>query len=87
MIGGEGERKTLRIVAWYAQAWNGGGSVDFLRHKVEVLRRHCDTVGRDQLDIESRPTATSCCATIGLRRSMPADSTAIRPPIPQQSGQ
>jgi len=52
MIGGEGEKKTLRTVARYAQAWNGGGKVDFLRHKVEVLRRHCSEVGRDPLDIE-----------------------------------
>lgn len=52
MIGGEGEKKTLRTVATYAQGWNGGGSVDFLRHKIEVLRRHCDAVGRDPLEIE-----------------------------------
>jgi len=52
MVGGEGERKTLRTVARYAQGWNAGGSVEHLRHKVEVLRRHCEAVGRDPLDIE-----------------------------------
>jgi alkanesulfonate monooxygenase SsuD/methylene tetrahydromethanopterin reductase-like flavin-dependent oxidoreductase (luciferase family) len=52
MIGGEGEKKTLRTVATYAQGWNGGGGVDFLRHKVEVLERHCEAVGRDPLEIE-----------------------------------
>lgn len=52
MIGGEGEKKTLRTVARYAQAWNGGGSVEFLRHKVAVLRQHCEAVGRDPLEIE-----------------------------------
>jgi alkanesulfonate monooxygenase SsuD/methylene tetrahydromethanopterin reductase-like flavin-dependent oxidoreductase (luciferase family) len=52
MIGGEGERKTLRTVARYAQAWNGGGAVDFLRHKADVLRRHCEAVDRDSLEIE-----------------------------------
>jgi len=52
MVGGEGERKTLRTVARYAQGWNAGGSVEHLRHKVEVLRRHCDDVGRDPLEIE-----------------------------------
>ncbi len=52
MIGGAGERKTLRTVARYADMWNAMGPVDFLRHKVEVLRRHCDEVGRDFGEIE-----------------------------------
>jgi len=47
MIGGSGERKTLRTVARYADQWNAMGSVEKLRHKVEVLRGHCDAVGRD----------------------------------------
>ena len=52
MIGGSGERKTLRSVAQYADMWNAMGSVEKLRHKVSVLRTHCDTVGRDFGDIE-----------------------------------
>lgn len=52
MIGGSGERKTLRTVARYADTWNAMGEVDFLRHKVEVLKRHCDEVGRDPSQIE-----------------------------------
>jgi alkanesulfonate monooxygenase SsuD/methylene tetrahydromethanopterin reductase-like flavin-dependent oxidoreductase (luciferase family) len=52
MIGGSGERKTLRTVARYADMWNAMGSVDKLRHKVEVLREHCATVGRDPDEIE-----------------------------------
>ncbi len=52
MIGGEGEKKTLKTVARYAQAWNGNGSIDHLRHKIEVLERHCASVGRDPLEIE-----------------------------------
>lgn len=52
MIGGSGERKTLRTVAAYADMWNAMGEVDFLRHKVDVLRRHCDEVGRDPAEIE-----------------------------------
>jgi len=52
MIGGEGERKTLRTVARYADAWNAGGSVAHLRHKLSVLERHCEAVGRDPLEIE-----------------------------------
>ncbi|MDX6317763.1 MAG: hypothetical protein QOD35_1163 [Nocardioidaceae bacterium] len=51
LIGGGGEKKTLRLVAKYAQACNlfGGGE---LEHKLEVLRRHCDDVGRDYDEIE-----------------------------------
>lgn len=52
MIGGSGERKTLRSVARHADMWNGMGSVDFLARKIEVLRRHCDEVGRDFGEIE-----------------------------------
>jgi len=52
LIGGDGEKKTLHTVAKYADAWNTGGDVDFVRHKDEVLRRWCDEVGRDQAEIE-----------------------------------
>jgi alkanesulfonate monooxygenase SsuD/methylene tetrahydromethanopterin reductase-like flavin-dependent oxidoreductase (luciferase family) len=52
MIGGSGERKTLRTVARYADMWNAMGSVEKLRHKEEVLRRHCEEVGRDESQIE-----------------------------------
>jgi F420-dependent oxidoreductase-like protein len=47
-IGGSGERRTLRTVARWADHWNySGGDPDELRHKLEVLRRHADEVGRD----------------------------------------
>jgi alkanesulfonate monooxygenase SsuD/methylene tetrahydromethanopterin reductase-like flavin-dependent oxidoreductase (luciferase family) len=52
MIGGSGERKTLRSVARYADMWNAMGTAEMLRRKVEVLRRHCDEVGRDFAEIE-----------------------------------
>ncbi len=52
MIGGGGEKKTLRSVARYADMWNGMGSAAKLAHKIEVLRRHCDEVGRDFAEIE-----------------------------------
>lgn len=52
LIGGSGERKTLRTVAKYADMWNAMGTADVLRHKVDVLRRHCDDVGRDFGQIE-----------------------------------
>jgi alkanesulfonate monooxygenase SsuD/methylene tetrahydromethanopterin reductase-like flavin-dependent oxidoreductase (luciferase family) len=52
MIGGSGEKKTLRTVARYADFWNAMGPVDVMRHKIEVLRRHCEDVARDPAAIE-----------------------------------
>ena len=52
MIGGSGERKTLRSVARYADMWNAMGLPEVMRHKDEVLRAHCEAVGRDQAEIE-----------------------------------
>jgi len=51
MIGGSGERKTLRLVAQYAQACNLFAGPD-LAHKLEVLREHCEAAGRDYDQIE-----------------------------------
>lgn len=52
MIGGSGEKKTLRTVAKYADIWNAMGPLDLMRHKIDVLREHCDAVGRDPSGIE-----------------------------------
>jgi len=52
MIGGGGEKKTLRTVATYAQGWNIGGSYETLARKAGILDEHCRVVGRDPLDIE-----------------------------------
>jgi F420-dependent oxidoreductase-like protein len=47
-IGGGGEQVTLKLVAQYADACNvGGGVPELCRQKLEVLKRHCDAVGRD----------------------------------------
>ncbi len=51
LIGGGGEKKTLRLVAQYADACNLFPGPD-LQHKLDVLRRHCDDVGRDYDEIE-----------------------------------
>ena len=52
LIGGGGEKKTLRLVAQYADVWNSTAqTVDELEHKIDVLYRHCDTVGRDPSQI------------------------------------
>ncbi|MFG3615975.1 LLM class F420-dependent oxidoreductase [Nocardia sp. NPDC047654] len=52
LIGGGGERKTLRLVARYGDACNlFGSSPADVEHKLDVLRRHCDDVGRDYDEI------------------------------------
>jgi F420-dependent oxidoreductase-like protein len=52
MIGGGGERKTLRIVAQYADATNVFGGPEQIHHKYEVLREHCEAIGRNPDEIE-----------------------------------
>jgi len=51
LVGGGGERKTLRLTARYADMWNGFGDVQTIRHKLDVLSGHCETEGRDRGDI------------------------------------
>jgi F420-dependent oxidoreductase-like protein len=52
MIGGAGEKLTLRVVARHADLWNTFGSVETFRHKIEILRGHCEEIGRDPGQIE-----------------------------------
>ena len=57
VIGGSGERRTLRIVAEHADIWNGFyGDLDEYRHKLDVLARHCADVGRDPADVRKSLT-------------------------------
>jgi alkanesulfonate monooxygenase SsuD/methylene tetrahydromethanopterin reductase-like flavin-dependent oxidoreductase (luciferase family) len=51
LVGGSGERKTLRLVARYADACNLFGDAATVAHKLSVLDRHCEDVGRDPADI------------------------------------
>ena len=53
LIGGSGEKKTLRFVARYADACNlFGVPVEEMRHKIEVLDAHCATEGRDPAEVQ-----------------------------------
>ena len=66
MVGGMGERRTLKTLAKYGDIWNldgfavgkpenaalGGMSVGLFRHKVDVIHRHCETINRDPNDIK-----------------------------------
>ena len=66
MIGGSGEKKTLRLVAQYADACNLIVSTpDELRHKLEVLRGHCDRLGRDYDRIRKTIVHTGESVTTG----------------------
>lgn len=51
LIGGGGEKKTLRIVAKYADHWNVWGGPKTLRHKGRILEAHCSEIGRDAAQI------------------------------------
>ena len=52
LIGGGGEKKTLRLVARHADVWHGFHDPETLAHKLNVLREHCAAVGRDPQEIE-----------------------------------
>lgn len=62
MIGGSGERKTLRMVAQYADESNIGGPVSDVPHKLDVLAEHCERVGRDRSQISVSKHITCCVA-------------------------
>jgi F420-dependent oxidoreductase-like protein len=47
LVGGSGERKTLKIVAKYADACNLFGSIETIKRKLDVLKEHCKSIGRD----------------------------------------
>ncbi len=64
LVGGSGERKTLRLVARHADACNLFGDPATVRHKVEVLRRHCAAEGRDPADITVSILSTADAPTV-----------------------
>ena len=62
LIGGAGEQVTLKLVAQYADVWNNlAGYQDSLQHKVDILKRHCDSVGRNASDVT---ISQQCLVTI-----------------------
>ena len=52
LIGGGGEKKTLRYTALHADIWHGFGQPDVIRRKNDILDQHCSDVGRDPAEIE-----------------------------------
>ncbi len=63
LIGGMGERKTLRLVARYADACNLFGPPDLVHHKLGALERHCAEVGRDPAEITKTRLGTLVIAS------------------------
>jgi alkanesulfonate monooxygenase SsuD/methylene tetrahydromethanopterin reductase-like flavin-dependent oxidoreductase (luciferase family) len=72
LIGGGGEKKTLRIVARYADACNLGGGFENVKRKDEILRRHCEEVGRDESEIERTVGVGTC-----IIRDDPAEAQRV----------
>jgi hypothetical protein len=70
--GGGGVRRTLRIVARYADACNVGGGFESVKRKDEVLRRHCEEVGRDESEIERTASMGVC-----IIRDDPAEAQRV----------
>ena len=81
LIGGGGERRTLRIVARYADACNVGGGFDNVKRKDEILRRHCEEVGRDESEIE-RTVGMGVCVI----RDDPAEAQRVANEIFEHNG-
>ena len=57
MIGGGGEKRTMKIAAQFADEWNVWGDVEIMRHKMAILDQHCESVGRDPKIIERSAVA------------------------------
>jgi F420-dependent oxidoreductase-like protein len=81
LIGGGGEKKTLRIVARYADACNVGGGFENVKRKDEILRRHCADVGRDESEIE-RTVGMGMC----IIRDDPAEAQRVADSIFAHNG-
>jgi alkanesulfonate monooxygenase SsuD/methylene tetrahydromethanopterin reductase-like flavin-dependent oxidoreductase (luciferase family) len=74
LVGGSGEKRTLRLVARYADACNFFGEPDDVRRKLAVLRSHCEAVERDPAEINvthlGRAMAASTEEQVGRYREL-----------------
>ncbi len=59
LVAGGGEKKTLKLVAQYADACNLFGNAEMVRPKLDILKRHCDDAGRDYSEIEVTTLGTA----------------------------
>ncbi|MFT4087314.1 MAG: LLM class F420-dependent oxidoreductase [Gordonia sp. (in: high G+C Gram-positive bacteria)] len=80
MIGGGGEKKTLRHVAGYADIWHSFVDVESYRHKSSVLAAHCADVGRDPAEIERSAEIRfdgDVDATLGFADAITAEGVSL----------
>jgi F420-dependent oxidoreductase-like protein len=77
LIGGKGERRTMRAAACFADEWNGWCTPELLIHKSQVLDRHCEAIGRDPATIRRSVQAllylSDDARWIAARRAAPSD--------------
>lgn len=87
LIGGGGEQRTLRLVAQYADACNVFGDAAAVRHKFDVLERHCADVGRDPAEITRTRLGTLILrATAEEAGRATAEAASARGMAPEQLG-
>jgi F420-dependent oxidoreductase-like protein len=95
LIGGSGERKTLRLVAQYADACNlFAPSPEVLAHKIDVLHRHCDALGRDPATVRVTVAAglnpladlDGFVATVEAYSKLGVDLVGVTPSGPDPAG-
>ncbi|MGD0321980.1 MAG: LLM class F420-dependent oxidoreductase [Acidimicrobiales bacterium] len=88
-IGGNGEKRTLRTAARFAQHWNFlGGTVEEFTHKRDVLHQHCADLGRDPAEIllsshvpfDGDPAATAAVAAVLAEAGAGLAIVQLRPP-------
>jgi F420-dependent oxidoreductase-like protein len=77
LVGGSGERKTLRLVAKYADGCNFFGDVERARHLLGVLERHCEDVGRDPAEITKTRMGTLFIAPTDEEAQRKADAVNL----------
>ena len=83
VVGGGGERRTLRLAARYADACNLFGEPDAVRHKVDVLHGHCADVGRDPTEVTVSHLSTAVVRP--TRRELGAAVDALRGRAPSEA--
>ena len=77
LIGGGGERVTLRLTAQYADIWHGFGKPDVIRHKNQVLDDWCESIGRDPAEIERSAGADADALDSTADKLLDAGATQI----------
>lgn len=81
LIGGGGEKKTLKLVAQFADACNFGGDVPTIKRKLAILKEHCEAIGRDYTSIKRTLLIDHCSIAeteeAALAKVMPAERNLL----------